>query len=273
MTSMSSIFEYNNYRTYLKETFEAIKEEKPQISQRYIAEKLEYRSSGAVSLILSGKKNISLEKAHAIAGFIGLNKDETDYFTLLVQFNQTKSEKEEKYLLISLAEFQSSHFAKIDLDRYEFFSHWYHSVVREVIALHPGISTAKAISKLITPPITELQAETSLELLERLGFISKNENGCYMRSEPVVTTGKTVDSSIIKKYNHDMIRLGLHPAPKARKGDRSNSSLMLSVSEKTYFAMLEEMREFRKRLLTMAQEDRVPERVYQFNFQTYPLTK
>lgn len=273
MTKKSSIYDHNDYRLYLKETFEAIKKEKPQISQRFIAEKLGYRSSGAVSLILSGKKNISLEKAHAIAGFIELNKDETDYFTLLVQFNQTKSAKEEKYLLISLAEFQSSHFAKIDLDRYEFFSHWYHSVVREVVSLQPGISSAKAISKLVTPPITELQAQTSLELLERLHFIKKSASGTYVRSEPVVTTGKTLDSNIIKKYNHDMIRLGLHPAPNAPKGDRSNSSLMLSVSEKTYFTMLEEMREFRKRLLTMAQEDCDPERVYQFNFQTYPLTK
>lgn len=273
MKQTVTIYEYNNYRIFLKDTFDSIKANKPQISQRFIANKLGYKSSGAISLILSGKKNISLEKAHSFASFVGLNKEETDYFKLLVQFNQTKSESEEKYLLLSLAEFKNSHFATIDLDRYEFFNHWYHSVVREVIGLHPGITSAKDISRLVTPPITELQAQTALDLLEKLQFIRQNENGGYERAEPVVTTGKTMDSSVIKKYNHEMIRLGLVDPKGTKKGDRSNSSLMLSVSEKTYFTMLEEMREFRKRLLHMAQEDVDPERVYQFNFQTYPLTK
>lgn len=268
-----TIYEYNNYRNFLKETFESIKEKKPQISQRYIANRLGYKSSGAISLILSGKKNISSEKAHAIAAFIGLNKEETDFFTLLVQFNQAKSEKEQKHLLICLSEFKSSHFAKIDLDRYEFFNFWYHSVVREIIGLKPSLTSPLEISRLITPPITELQAETSLELLKRLGFITGDSKNGYYRSEPVVTTGKTLDSSVIKKYNYEMIRLGLNENAQSSKGDRSNSSLMLSVSEKTYFTMLEEIREFRKRLLHMAQEDTDPERVYQFNFQTYPLTK
>lgn len=273
MKKQINIYDFNDYRLYLKETFDAIKVEKPQISQRFIAERLGYKSSGAVSLILSGKKNISLEKAHAIANFIGLSKDETDFFTLLVQFNQTKSETEEKYLLVSLSEFKSSHFSQIDLDRYEFFNYWYHSVVREVIGLRPGISSTKEISRLITPPITELQAQTSLDLLEKLQFIKGDGNGGFVRCEPVVTTGKTLDSSVIKKYNHDMIRLGLTDNGSGNKGERSNSSLMLSVSEKTYITMLDEIREFRKRLLTMAHEDVDPQRVYQFNFQTFPMTK
>lgn len=91
MNNLTNIFAYHDYRHYLKETFAAIKEVKPQVSHRFIAARLGYKSSGAISLILSGRKNVSLEKACSIAGFLHLEPMECAYFLEMVSQTQKQT--------------------------------------------------------------------------------------------------------------------------------------------------------------------------------------
>ena len=51
------------------------------------------------------------------------------------------------------------------------------------------------------------------------------------------------------------------------------STLTLSISEETCRAMKEEIANFRKKLLGMAEKDTSPDRVYELNYQFFPLTK
>ena len=51
------------------------------------------------------------------------------------------------------------------------------------------------------------------------------------------------------------------------------STLTLSISEDAYGTMKEEIANFRKKLLGIAEKDRIPDRVYQLNYQFFPLSK
>ena len=54
---------------------------------------------------------------------------------------------------------------------------------------------------------------------------------------------------------------------------RDISSLTISVTEKEYEEILKKVRELRKEVLSEPKEGNGPKKVYQFNFQLFPLSK
>ncbi len=51
------------------------------------------------------------------------------------------------------------------------------------------------------------------------------------------------------------------------------SSVSLTMSEKDFNQVQDEVRAFRRRIMEIAKSSENPERVYQFNMQVFPLTK
>ena len=66
MTAKSSkqilemIFEYDDYRIFLKDFFNAKKQEKPSFSQRYFAKKVGFNAHNFCTLVIEGKRNLSI---------------------------------------------------------------------------------------------------------------------------------------------------------------------------------------------------------------------
>jgi uncharacterized protein (TIGR02147 family) len=55
------------------------------------------------------------------------------------------------------------------------------------------------------------------------------------------------------------------------KAQRNFSTLSVTLSAEDYRLLIEELRAFRGRVLEMARQCREPDRVYQCNFQLFPL--
>ncbi|MEK7395435.1 MAG: hypothetical protein AAB116_00725, partial [Candidatus Poribacteria bacterium] len=79
----NSIFEYKDYKAYLKEILNRRSENERGIRTR-LAEAI-YCHNGYVSQVLNGAAHFSLEQAEAINKYLGHNKDQSSYLLLLVQ--------------------------------------------------------------------------------------------------------------------------------------------------------------------------------------------
>ena len=64
---------------------------------------------------------------------------------------------------------------KLDEDRYEVLSKWYHLAIREIVDLPDYKNSTKWISRVLNPQITPQEAAESLSLLKRLGLIVKKD--------------------------------------------------------------------------------------------------
>ena len=91
---MISIFDYTDYRLFLRDFYEAKKEQNPAITHRSIAEKVGFKSSGFFTQVLQGKSNISDEMADNFASFCKLKKQERAFFKTMVAFNQARKHAE-----------------------------------------------------------------------------------------------------------------------------------------------------------------------------------
>jgi uncharacterized protein (TIGR02147 family) len=269
---VANIFEYIDYRRYLRDAYEERRKESPKFSYRYIAGKVGFSSPGFFANVLSGKKDISLKLALKFAELFKLNRKEREYFETLVLFNKSAGAAEKKEYLDRLLALRGTSIKKVEAHQWEYFEHWHHAVVRELIAIKPFRGDFRALAAMVNPPISIQEAKKSVELLERLGLIRKDAEGTYERTDAAISAGDDVSRALIAAFQLQAMELAKYAMDHLPSGTRNFSTLTMSVSGQTYEAMLEELRAFRRRLLDMAQASENVDRIYQMNFHVFPLS-
>lgn len=269
---MVNVFEYTDYRQYLKDAYEERRKANANFSYRFIAARVGFASPGFFTNVLKGKKDISLKLAHKFADLFKLGRKEKDYFEALVLFNKATSTSEKKEYLDRLLALRGTLVKKLGADQYEYFEKWHYTAVREALALHPFRGDYRALAALIHPAITVAEAKKAVEVLERLGLVKAGPDGVYERTDAVVSAGDEISKVLLNAYQLQAMDLAKHALDHLPPGTRNFSTLTLSVSGTTYKAMVEELRAFRRRLLEMAKNSPDPDRIYQMNFHVFPLT-
>jgi uncharacterized protein (TIGR02147 family) len=268
------IFLYTDYRKYLSDYYEAEKKRNPHFSHRYVAQKVGFSSSGFFSKIIQGKTNISNDLALRFADFLKLKKNEAEYFGLLVFFNQAKSHADKKRWFEKIVAFSKSKVKIVEVSQYEFFEKWYYVALRELIKFYPFKGDFKNLAKMVDPPVTPAQAKKAIRLLERLGLIKKDENGVYSQTDVLISTGYDVKSVAINNFQLATLDLAKGSVDRFSKEERDISTLTLSFSEDLYKTIHERLKSFRREILESVKNDGGQvDRVYQVNFQIFPLSR
>src|SRR5690554_1854458 len=90
---VKSIFDYTDYREWLRDAFENFKKRKTVVSWRYMGMKLK-ADPGNLLRISQGKIHLSVKMIKPMAIFFELNEKETAFWTELVYFGRAKTDKE-----------------------------------------------------------------------------------------------------------------------------------------------------------------------------------
>jgi uncharacterized protein (TIGR02147 family) len=268
-----SIFDYTSYRLFLKDYYQGKKKSTRYFSYRYIAQKVGFKSAGHFTQILQGKANVSNQLASKFISFLQLKKNEAEYFELLVRYDQAKTQEEKGRYFERILKFNKTSPKLLSPDEYEFYQQWYYAVILDILTFYPFSGDYKELASLVEPSISVPQAQKAIQLLDRLGLIEKDDSGTYHRTHMIITSSSQGYSTALASYAMQMIDRAKGAVNSLPKEERSISWTGFSVSKKTYSQIQEEIREFRKRILAMAQDDKNPERVYHFNMQLFPVSK
>ncbi len=266
------IFSYTDYRKFIKDACEETRITKPFFSYRYIAQRAGLKSTGFISWVVSGKRTISPALAYKLSKIFKLGKRETDYFLLLVNHNQAPSEEERQHCLERLLAFRSTRTAVVERDRDQYYSRWYNSAIRELVAL-TWIEDEQDVASVLKPSITRAEAKEALELLERLGFIRRGGDGAFKRVDPAITSGTDVDPAIIHAFQVTMMQLAQSAPYRIPKEERDISTLTVSCNAADFARIRERIRQMRAEITEIACESNNADRVFQINTQIFPLTK
>jgi uncharacterized protein (TIGR02147 family) len=270
---MADIFEYNDYRALLKALYEENKKEKPFFSYRYIAQKCGFSSAGYFTNIIAGKRNISADLIFKFAELFKLNKRETGYFEALVLYNQAGQHQRKRYYFEKLLSMKKSKIGEIAADQYEYFNKWYYVAIRELLNYYPFRGDFHTLAKQLNPPVSPAEAKKAVELLLRLELIRKTDDGAFELTEKTISTGSSIPLVAIHNFAAAMLDLAKESIDRVPRDKRSISTLTLSLSKEMFDIVNEKFAEFRREVLQTIKHDpdRV-DRVYQFNFQIFPLT-
>jgi uncharacterized protein (TIGR02147 family) len=268
-----NVFDYTDYRKYLRDYYENRKAVDRGFTVRYIAENVGFKSASFFCQLISGRSNMSPELACKFSKFIGFNKKESDYFETLVSYNQAKNHPQKKKLFEKLIGFKQSKIRTIDSDLYEFYDKWYYNAIRELLFFYPFSGNFQELAKILNPSISPAEAQKAVALLEQWGLVKKEASGRYVRSDnQSITTGMEAQSFYINNYQHAVLDLAKEALDRFPRDERSLSTLTISLSPGGYNKIESEVHLFRRRMLIIAEEDARENRVYQMNIQLFPMT-
>lgn len=265
------IFDYLDYREFLRQRYLAFKRKSSNFSYRYIAGKLGM-DSGSINGILKGKRKLDPALAGRMAQVFGLNVYEKEYFEALVLYCQAKNHAERTILLEKLLRLRGLQVKKLEGRQFEFYRKWYHAALRELLNCHPGHGEAARLGKLLRPAITAQETRDALRLLLDLGLIEEGDDGTYKVTENLITSGEEARAAAMNGFHLAMADLAVHAIQDIEPGERDFSALTLNCSLDAFQDVKAILRQARREVLRRVEQDAHSEIVLQINFQAFPLS-
>lgn len=270
---MNSIFDYTNYQTFLKEYYESEKKKKRFFSYQYLADHCGFKSKTYLFKVIKGEKALTVEGAQKIGNFLKLKKKELAYFEAIVLFTNAKSiEDREKYFEQLQKLSKSSISSKLRQNQFDYFNNWYNAVIRELACIRDWNGDYEKLAKMVVPEITVKETKNSVQLLIDCGLIKLDENNKYIRYNRAITTGDDVVSLAVNHFQKENLQLASQAIDRFERKDRDISTLTVSISESGAETIKNEIAQFRKKLIDIVNKEKNVDRVYQINFQAFPLS-
>ena len=275
--AVASIFEYIDYRKYLRDYLDTRKQENSAYSMRALASKIQC-NPGFFNRILTGERNLMPAHVVELSNVMKLSKKELRYFELLVSFNHAKKQLERDHYFEQMQQFRKMHIKEVTVDQFAMYTHWYYLVLRELLSIYPDADLSEGccrkIAREFQPPISPSQVREALLVLLALGVIRKNEQGILKPLDSFTASGSDVPQVIVNRFLLEFAGLASQAIDMIPRQERRFSTLTFTVSEKMFIKMSERIDEFRRELLCMVeQDDGDPERVYHMNFHLFPVTR
>lgn len=269
---MASIFLYSNYREYIKDVMDEKRQKNPAFSYRCAAARIGM-SSGSFTRIINGTRHLGSHLLPKIIDFLKLKRREAQYFTLLVKFDTLSDDGERYNCFKEINKLRSECNSIIPQQGYKIFEEWYYIVLHELLRIVPDTDDYQKIGSLILPSISEARVRKAVALLESCGYIKKDELGCIRPGKSFLTTGDTWNGISIHAFQAAMSDMGLKALNNIPKEQRDFSTLTVPLSENAFEKVREVIRNARREIAAIEKECKAPDKVYQINFQCFPLTR
>ena len=270
------VFEYLDYREFLKDYYNSKKEANPAFSLRVFSDKIGFKAKDFISRVMNGDKNLSNQSIPKVASGLRLGKHETEFFIGLVKFNQAETTEERNAAFEEMqAALKVVRFAEkqhiLGHAQYMVYSHWRHLTIRSLIGMFGFDGDYETLAKQVHPHITADEARKSVKLLEECELIKKDKNGKYVLTENAITTGDRTSKLALRGYHQRCLKLAAESIDRDPPGSRHISGLTLGISQEGYERIVERINAFRKEIALIAEEDQDSDKVFQLQFALFPV--
>ena len=266
--------DFLDYRLYLATLYAYMKGHTKPYNYNLFAEDLGFSGTNIMHQIINKHRNLSSKAAQKIIAALLLDKKEKKYLLALVEYCNSKHNKKHEHfnkLLDIKKEVVSS---ELDRDMLEYFSCWYHPVIREMVGLNKTKSDAVWISENIIPSLPLEKVEESLSLLSRLGFVVYDaELEQYIQAQERVSTGSKVKGMGLLSYHQQMLDLSKKSLTQTQAKRRNINAVTVSCSEEVAQQLKAKINMFLLELLDTAESSEEKDQVYQINMQLFPFTE
>ncbi len=267
------VYDYLDYRLFLRDLYETRRAVDPRFSCRYIAQKVGFRSASYFTQVIKGRVGMTTDMALRFAAFLRLDPKESDYLELLVLHQRSKTVKERRRYLEKLGAFRESKAQLVPPEHFEFFEKWHHTAIRELLYIRPFDGDHKALGKLLHPPLPATKVKESIELLLRLGMARRDGKRVVRTDGRSTTTGEAVQAVQIDQFHASTLQLGMRAIEGTPRDRRALSSFTMTLSPEGRKKVEAEIVEFRRRIQAIAHADSGETAVHHLGIQLFPMTR
>lgn len=266
---MKNIFEYKNYRDYMRDYY-AYRKRTGSFSWREFSNMAGFSSPVYLKLVCEGKTRLSKVKMRLVGVAMQLSGAELEYFEQMVAFDNAQKDSAKKQALSKMEKMSFEQKARIvDSEALEFYESWVNPVVRELAPMMPG-AHPKELAAACFENVSAERIRQSLIFLTRTNFLKKLDDNVYAQTEKNVVGSKEVLPMALRSMHKLMAAFALGAVEKYSPKERHFLGVTLGCDEETYARIVDEIESCHKKVLLIANKCKKPNKVYRLNYQLFP---
>lgn len=273
MASPPDVFDFDDYRAYLRAHYAFKKASGRGFSLRVFSRLAGLTSSNYLKLVMDGDRNLSGSAAERFATACGLESTRGSYFVELVALQQAKTQAERERAYENLRGFRRFRQAHpLDQEYAAYHAHWYVPAVRELAARRDFQADPVWIAGKLMPSITARQAAKALRVLRELGLLVEDAEGRLHQAHALVTTPDRPLGHHVVRFHRVMMERAAEAMDLVPREQREIASLTLCLNRSQLASLKSELARVRGDLLRRYTVEADAKRVVQVNFQMFPLS-
>ena len=229
----------------------------PKYSLRAFAKSLGL-SHALLSLVISGKKDLSKKSATKIASELGMHPSRLMPKPSLPQVDSKNRADEGRELL------------EMQLDTFAIISDWHHYAILSLLELPKAKFEAKWICKRLG--ISEMEAKLSMERLKRLNLIGQ-KGGRWRQVSAPINIENNIATAATKKFNRQLLEKAVESMENQSKDRRSFSSMTFAMDPALVVEAEKHIRDYLRSLSDELEVKGSPKDVYCLTAQLFPVSQ
>jgi uncharacterized protein (TIGR02147 family) len=267
-----SPFSFTDFREYLRAFVAAAR---PQgLSLRELSRRAGL-SPGFLPLVLAGKRRLFEDALEKIVPHLGLDLAEAKYLRILRQMSEANTSLEREAALKKakkLSGFRSSQ--PLNFSGFEFLSHWFYPVIRELSAA-PGFKLdAEWIQGRLNKKIKRRDIEQAIAFLIEQKMIEKNNLGAWVfPNRETLTMDSAVAKAALAKFHSEMLGQAIESLDSVAREERTVQGLTIGMSPDTYKKAEKILNQALADITQLARDQSDRALVYHVALAAFPVTK
>jgi uncharacterized protein (TIGR02147 family) len=269
------VITYISHRDFLKSLYLASKERIGSYSYLKFSEDLGLSKSNVLRLVITGQRPLSPKAAEKIGRQLELQGVSKKYWITLVKYADARTLAERDLLFTELIKNKAKGQPRsLDAKQVEYFSNWYHPIIREMAGLKDFTGDPEWIKKRLTFPLRIDEIKHSLDLLVRIGALKYDKiKNRFDKTEELISTDTEADHMALVSYHQKMIDSGRESITRVEEELREIRAITANLPIEKIPLLKNKILEFMSEVLDMEENKLNESEVYQMNIQLFPFTK
>jgi uncharacterized protein (TIGR02147 family) len=268
-----SVFEYQNPRQFLLDSFARRQKADPSFSVRSLARAMGI-SHSLLILLLKNKRPLRSKHAPAISRGLRMPAAEQLYLQALIQFEAAATHEDRQVVAVWLADLHpGKSFRSLEFDRFQLVSHWVHMALLSMAELRDFDGTAEQATARLRGKVSLHEVRAAIERLLALGLLQKQADGRLRPTYDSVTSKNDAPDKGACAYHQSVSELARQAVVEQGAQAREFQAFSLATKRDKVPLAKELIRKFRLQFVNAVGVAGDGDDVYQMNIQFFQLTE
>lgn len=267
---MVPVFDYLDYREFLKDFYESKKAEFPLFSYRVMAQHVGMDASNLFR-VLQKDLHLPARCVPQVLEYVELSGRGAEYFQILLAYARTKAKKEKQLILEKALALRDVQRKILEVEELSFLRDWWVVATRCLIEVLDGRANPEAMGNRFRPKVPAAEIRKALDQLHQLGLVKKVSSGRLTLTDAHLTAGGEAHAAAVKAYQKQVLDLAKDSLDRFDREERDVSTLALAVDEEAFKDIRVMLRECRRQIQKRVEDSQRPDRVMQLSMAFHPL--
>lgn len=265
-----SIYQYVDYRGFLKDRFKWAQAQDPTFSQRKLARIAGFANPGFFNEVIQGRRKLSPNAIDKMGAGLSLEGNETEFLRVLVAYTEAKTMSDKELAHQRLEQRRNRHFfRRLSQSQSKYYLDFNYPLVRAAIEACDFRGNYQVLGDFLRPSMPAASVKRYVRDLCEWGLVEQSREGRYNVTHSYLEPPEEMRDALVRLQqawlSQSVFQISSVPA-----GERHVSSALLTVSEPTYKLILQHIEKAREEILSLVKDDKAVDRVVLFNIQVLP---